>query len=695
MATILGLCSLPSGAAAEADTNIRVGMYDNYPLIYTNDQGGVAGIYATVLNHIAARENWNLIFVNGTFSQCLERLNTSEVDLVVAIAYSESRASSYDFNDENVVVNWGQMFVPEGSKFNTPEDLEGKKLGVLKGDVHYDSENGIVPMLESFHVTPVYVEFDNYENIFRALGGGTVDAGVVNRFFGSTNADLYPVTGTSMVFNPVDVKFAVALGSPEGANLLKIIDHHLSELKEDPNSVYYEALELYLGAVEVVVVPLWLVVLLVLSTFGVVVAGATALAYRKRFLRKTRELEVLNTEILKSQKYEAMCLVSGGLAHDFNNILTAIVGNLSLLEEDFRGNAGVLETLTEIKNAAVRASDLTKQLQVFAREGVLVKEVTNVEELLEKTAVFLTRGHPVSFRFHAVDDLWPVEIDVGQINQVVNNIVINAIQAMEGGGTLEISAENLQVEHVRDFPPLAYSVAKNGTRHRFVHLTFRDTGVGIATEDLARVFDPFFTTKETGTGLGLSTAYSIVRQHGGAITVESTVGAGTTFHVFLPASDVVPPEGLAGNIGNRREIARVGPTSKSSEEATPGKPGCKVLVMDDEADVRDTYERLLGKLGFDVTTAPHGTRAVQEYERSLAEGEKFEVVFLDLTVRGGGGAKEAIERLTHLDPNVKAVVASGYTDGPVISDYKGYGFKAYLVKPFSIDDLRGVLDSLL
>jgi CheY-like chemotaxis protein len=372
---------------------------------------------------------------------------------------------------------------------------------------------------------------------------------------------------------------------------------------------------------------------------------------------------------LQTEKMESISVLAGGIAHDFNNILTSILGNITLAKIHADPADDIVATLTEAEKASLRAKNLTQQLLTFSKEGVLIKKFTSISELLRDTAQFTLRGSNVGCRFCISDDLWPVEIDAGQISQVINNLIINADQAMPRGGMVTVEAENVTVGYKEQ--PM-----QQGT---YVKISITDEGVGIPCEHLQRIFDPYFTTKQKGTGLGLAISFSIIRNHDGHITVESEPGAGTTFSIWLPASEKA-----------------VIPLEKGMEELAGNKKGeGRILLMDDDWDILRVTRDVLNYLGYDTVLARNGKEAVDVYMKALKESESFDVVILDLTVQGGMGGKETIQKLKEIDPEVKAVISSGYSNDPVTAHYREYGFSSAITKPYSIDELKKALQSVM
>jgi two-component system cell cycle sensor histidine kinase/response regulator CckA len=381
------------------------------------------------------------------------------------------------------------------------------------------------------------------------------------------------------------------------------------------------------------------------------------------------EKHLLEEERLKTQKLEAVGTLAGGIAHDFNNLLQGVFGYISLakLKKDNREES--MAALEEAEKALHMSVKLTNQLLTFSKGGKPVKRTIDLLPVIEDAAKFALSGSQSTFRIFAEDDLWKIDADEGQISQVIQNIVLNADQSMPDGGQIEISARNVQVPG----PDLPQELA----RGRYVEISISDTGIGIPEKYIGRIFDPYFTTKEKGSGLGLATSYSIIRNHNGAADVRSELGKGTTFRMYLPAG--------AGTVQARQPA----PTAASSERKG------RVLVMDDEEIILKIAGQLIKALGHDVELAANGTEAIGKYTQAQASGVPFDVVILDLTIRGGMGGLETAKRLLETDPNVKAVVSSGYSNDVSISNYQAQGFKAILKKPYNVAELKAVLNSLL
>ncbi len=383
------------------------------------------------------------------------------------------------------------------------------------------------------------------------------------------------------------------------------------------------------------------------------------------------ESKKIEAELQKMQKLESMGVLAGGIAHDFNNILTAILGNISLarIYAESGGTADkVMEKLTAAEMASAQAQDLTQRLLTFARGGAPIKKMSSVAELLIDSVTLISRGSNVKCEFSIPDDLWTAEVDEGQMNQVISNIIINAEQAMPNGGVIDVCADNVIVSAESDIP-----LAAGG----YVKISISDHGVGIPAEHLQKIFDPYFTTKRKGNGLGLAICYSIVRNHGGCIMAESQVGIGTSMHICLPACS--------------EEILVI----EKRKEEEPIRGEGSILVMDDEKHIRDVAAEMLISIGYDVVTTIDGTEALELYREAMESGSAYDAIIMDLTIPGGMGGKETIGKLIEMDPDVNAIVSSGYSNDPVMSGFSEYGFSGIIAKPYEIRELSEVLHRVM
>ena len=380
--------------------------------------------------------------------------------------------------------------------------------------------------------------------------------------------------------------------------------------------------------------------------------------------RDITEQRKMEQELQKIQKLESVGILAGGIAHDFNNILTGILGNISLAKMEANPEDEIYARLTEAEKASLEATNLTQQLLTFSKGGAPIKKTASIAELIRDSADFALRGSNVKCEFSIPDDIWPGEVDKGQMSQVINNLIINADQAMSEGGIIKVRAENVTVGAEHNLP------LADG---KYVKIEIEDEGIGIPKEHLPKIFDPYFSTKQKGSGLGLATSYSIIQRHAGYITAESELGVGTTFYIYLPASQ-------------KKEILE-----KKGAEERPFVGKGKILLMDDEEIVRNVAGAMLKYIGYEVDFAEDGAEAIELYRKAKESGQPFDVVIMDLTIPGGMGGKEAISKLIEIDPNVKAIVSSGYSTDAIMSDFKQYGFSGVIAKPYKIKDLSEVV----
>ncbi len=384
-------------------------------------------------------------------------------------------------------------------------------------------------------------------------------------------------------------------------------------------------------------------------------------------LREVTQRSRLEADLLRASKMESIGVLAGGIAHDFNNLLAIVMGNitLALLDERVREAGG--KWLREAERGTLRAKELTHQLLTFAKGGEPVRSAVLLPDVVREAAEFALHGSAVRCEFDIATDLRPADADKGQIGQVVQNLIINANQAMATGGTIRLTLcnETLAAHTVATLPPGHY-----------LRLEIADTGLGIAPEHLARIFEPFFTTKEYGTGLGLATVYSVIQKHRGSIAVESAVGRGTTFRIWLPAARLEPAPA---------------PVTGSPFAPLRGR----VLFMDDEEPIRVVTKALLERLGLEATVTSDGGEAVREYAIARISGRSYQAVIVDLTVPGAMGGADAMREILKIDPDAKGIVSSGYSSDPVMANFRAHGFRGSVPKPYRIADFARTLREVL
>ena len=387
--------------------------------------------------------------------------------------------------------------------------------------------------------------------------------------------------------------------------------------------------------------------------------------------RDITESKRVEEERLRATKLESVGLLAGGIAHDFNNILTSVFANIGLAKmltaKNPSSNTSVVERLSAAEKACLRARDLTKQLLTFAKGGAPIKSTTSIASIVSDTVEFALRGSSVRCHLHLPEYLWPVVVDEGQISQVLQNLIINAEQAMPKGGMLDVTVANDSIAAPSDLP------LKPGN---YVRVTVQDQGIGIPQDHLSKIFDPYFTTKQKGSGLGLATTYSIIKRHEGHITVSSALGEGSCFTLYLPASSI-------------KEISQ----KETSNELICGKG--RILVMDDEEEIQDVLGKMLEHLGFEVDFAGEGEKALRDYTQALQEKTPYVATILDLTIPGGMGGKETLRQIKALHPEAAVIVSSGYSNDPVMARFKEFGFSGVIAKPYNLQDLSKVLSQIL
>ncbi|MDM8541212.1 PAS domain S-box protein [Desulfococcaceae bacterium HSG9] len=378
----------------------------------------------------------------------------------------------------------------------------------------------------------------------------------------------------------------------------------------------------------------------------------------------------MQEELQKMQKLESIGTMAGGIAHDFNNIMMGLFGNLSMAKVKIPKDNPGFKFLEKAENSMSRATHLARQLLTFAKGGEPVKDNIRIDTLVEEVVRFDLSGSNVMPVFKQAEDLWIAEVDKGQVQQALSNLTINANQAMPDGGHLYITLENADISK---------GAVPNLNQEKFIKVTVRDEGTGITQKHLDRIFDPYFSTKQTGSGLGLATTYSIISKHGGHISVDSELGNGTTFTIYLPAS----------------ALRQLPETNQPVSEPSTRKRNFTILVMDDEEIICDVVTEILESSGYSVETASDGKQAIKMYQQSMDAGQPFDGVIMDLTIPGGIGGKDAIKDILEIDPAAVVIVSSGYCDDPVMANYAEYGFKGVAAKPYTMDKLTEVLNRTL
>ena len=797
---LLSASILSTNAVAEAETlSVKIGAYENHPKIFIDDRNQVSGFWPELIEYIAKQENWKIEYLRGSWSEGLDRLEKKEIDIMPDVAFTEKRDRLFTFSMAPVLMSWTRLYVnKENTEIKSIQDLENKKIAALKGSVNLEGIGGLRDILRGFNIHCTLIELGNYSEVFKAIEESRVDAGITNRNFGNKNAENFAVKKTPVIFQPINMKFAFPNDSRLTPLLAQRINHHVAQLIEDEDSLYYHLLKKYFEAgiaeKKIVVLPDWFktalsgtAALLIFFTFVITVS-------RFQVRRKTRELREINktlrrseqrfqlalegadlglwdwdlqtndiyfsprylsmlgygsTELphtlatwenllhpddkelakqqildsigkgvgkwnlefrlrnkngqyiwilgrgkvvefsregsplraagthldiserkrteealLKVRKLESVGILAGGIAHDFNNILAAILGNISFALMTTDPKDEIYELLLESEKASLRAKDLTQQLLTFAKGGEPVKKIAAIDEVIKDSADFVLRGSNVRCAFKFSAELWPVAVDMGQISQVIQNIIINASQAMPTGGIIAIDCSNYCLE------PSAMIPLSSG---EYIKIVIKDQGVGIPADMLDKIFDPYFTTKQKGSGLGLAITHSIISKHDGHIAVDSEPGQGTSFTIYLPASRNRP-------VHDQKDVV-VSPVTGQG----------KVMIMDDEEMIRSLVERSLSSIGYEVVVAEDGDKAVRLYQEAMEAGAPIDLIIMDLTIPGGMGGKDIVKEIHKIDPEAKVIVSSGYSNDPVMANFSKYGFCAAMVKPFRMQELMEVV----
>lgn len=386
------------------------------------------------------------------------------------------------------------------------------------------------------------------------------------------------------------------------------------------------------------------------------------------------KLKLMEQKLIDTQKLESIGTLAGGIAHDFNNMLTVIMSNISLARLRLTGEevidiSEITNFLSEAESNIFKTKDLTQQLLTFSKGGKPSKKISNkITQILSESSKFVTRGTNIDCRVYVKDKLWAVEIDEGQIGQVVNNIVMNASQSMPDGGDIYISVENAKIKDEDQI------TLKSG---KYLKIVIKDKGIGIEKDKLSKIFDPYYTTKENGHGLGLSITYSIIKNHNGHIEARSEINQGTEFIIYLPA---------IGNIEVSDEDEK-----KQLKFSDKGR----ILFMDDEESIRDSAKKILIQLGHEVTCVKEGNELLEIYEQQEKNNNSFDLVIMDLTIKNGLGGLETIKKLIEKYPEAKAIVSSGYSSDLSLSEYKKHGFLECITKPYTVEEFSSKISNVL
>ncbi|MFP4364415.1 MAG: ATP-binding protein, partial [Spirochaetia bacterium] len=378
--------------------------------------------------------------------------------------------------------------------------------------------------------------------------------------------------------------------------------------------------------------------------------------------------ERMEREIQNIQRLESVGVLAGGIAHDFNNLLSAILGNISIALMDIPEDSAASQVLKDAETASQEAKNLTHQLLTFAKGGNPVRETVDIAESINSSAQFILRGTGTKYKMNAHSELWAASVDKGQFTQVIQNIVLNASQAMENTGTVEIECKNITID--RQLPG-------DLTSGEYIEITITDSGPGIPREHIENIFDPYFSLKPLGHGLGLAICHSIIQKHRGEILVFSEQGKGTSFVIYIPA-----------------EKDRTS-SNRNGQKTEAAKGTGNILIMDDDKINQRVIARLLHSLGYNCSIVDTGEQALSEYQKNFETQSAYSCVIMDLTIAGGMGGAKAIKKLLEIDPNAKAIVCSGYSNDPIMANYTEHGFSGVLAKPFTRKELAAAVRKII
>ena len=681
---------------AAADQQVRVGVFDFEPLSSVaglEQEGGgretkrSKGVFVELLEEIAGEEQWELQYVPGTYTECLERLENGDLDLVVAVAVTDDPGRVAEYSRESVISSWEQLYTARSLDIRSPLDLSSRALGVVRDDPAYPA---MKDFLDRLGVNCNFVEFGSYDEVMVALERGWVDVGAVDRLYGRLHAGQYQVDDTAIILAPVEYRYAIPQGGDRA--LLDAIDFHFKRLKKLPHSSYYQLVDRIFGSE----VDNRFTEFLKWGIAGLggllLLAGGLTVILRRQVRRQTAELELKNqalerevadrllTEeelrqselrLRQAQKLEAIGTMAGGIAHDFNNILQPIIGYTELLGDllaERKGFEGEREHLAAVLRAAERARDLVRQILTFSRQQEQEPRPLRLELMVAEALKLIRAVLPATIEIlppRTGGQHW-VSADPTQMHQVLMNLCTNAAHAMkEKGGKLQVS---LGLHHG---PASGWSADQDPGPGNLVRLSVRDTGTGIEPVVLDRIFDPFFTTKGPGegTGLGLSVVHGIIKQCGGTISVETKLGKGTTFHCYLP--HCLP--GADPSVGGDR-------VRLAGERL-------RVLLVDDEVMVVEVFRQTLACHGFDVVTCLQSTAALELFRQRSGE---FDAVVTDIAMPVMAGDRLAA-KLLEIRPDLPVILCSGFAERMTPEQASGLGIRRLVHKPVSAAHLAQII----
>lgn len=723
----LGLIALLLTASlVSAKTLIKVGVFENRPIVFLNEEQQVAGLSVDILERIASEEDWQLEYVYDNFKKNFKRLENNEIDLIVGLAYTEARAEKLKYTQQTLLNNWGVVFQHEDQSFVSIEDLQQKRVALVDNNIHSKVFDSLMSQF-GFSYFPVFV--NSPDQLFEAIEKGQADAGVINRLTSLTVRDRYKIKPTSIIFNPVEVRYASSPATSD--QYVKKIDEYLELWRKETSSYYYESLDKWINnkaSGTSYWLEYWLIgfILLALSASfivgyirNIVRKNSLALGYRQKeqeyilenlvdgaiiidekgtvqlynraaekiFQFKsdevigrnvsmlmpehdaTRHDEYLNHYKMHGSKYavgtareviakrkdgqcfpmrlsvaelpkyegqgvrfigtcvdltlqkqqdkyiqrthkmDALGQLTGGIAHDYNNMLGVILGYSDLLREKLEEGSRLQSYAEQIRQAASRGVALTKKLLTFSRNSPTDRESINLNQLLEEQALMLEKTLTPRIRlvFEFDETLKPVFVDKSEMIESIVNIAVNAMHAMPDGGIFTIKTRNVNF----DKDTFMYM---NDVEGAYVHVSLSDTGIGMSEDLQSHIFEPFFSTKgDKGTGLGMSQVYGFATDHGGAVDVQSRLGLGSRFHLFLPVYN--------GEF-NKEEDKQVVTLS--------GQMNQTILVVDDESSILGLVKEVAEMRGYKVILANGGIEALEKLQKHSVDLILSDIIMPDI-----------------------------------------------------------------
>jgi signal transduction histidine kinase/CheY-like chemotaxis protein len=666
-----------------AQEKIKVGVYQNVPLSFRNENGAVKGFFIDILEYVAKKEGWTIEYHVDSWAQCLQLLQNGEIDLLGGVAYSPERANLFDYTYQSVQTEWGQVYSHNKYGIESILDLNFKKIAVLQGDMHFIN---LRQMMNSFGFSVRFIEAFEYETVMELVEVGRCDAGVVSYLYGLQHENDYEVYRSPVIFSPQKQYFAV----PRGKNwwILHALDNHLHDMKRDKRSVYYQAIQRWFVAGDHWVFPKWLIWLMIGFGGLLLIFLSTNLILRNRIKARTAELtekniELMNvieqrkkdeierfkleTQLQRAQKMEAIGTLAGGVAHDLNNILSGLVSYPELLLLELPEDSPLRKPILTIQKSGENAASVVNDLLTLARRGVAVTEVLNLNRIISdylNSPGFekLKLDHSqVQVETRLGENLLNIVGSPIHLSKTVMNLVSNAVESMPQGGTLIIDTENRYI----DQPIRGYDTIEEGD---YVVCSVSDGGVGISSEDIDRIFEPFYTKKVmglSGTGLGMAVVWGTVKDHNGYIDVRSTEDKGTTFTLYFPVTrEKLPKEIIQASIDKFKGNGEL------------------ILVVDDVAEQRDIASGMLTKLGYRVATVSSGEQAVRFLEKDRAD-----LLVLDMIMEPGMDGLDTYIKALKIEPRQKAIIASGFSETDRVKEARNLGAGAYVKKPYTMEKL--------